>query len=112
MLTGQEIKERIKNVIETKGFTSNRSFAQAIDVPYTTFQSMLDHESQIPSIVIIARTLITYPELSAEWLLRGDGGMFRSESEYKEGYDELSTKYEELNKKYEWLLELHKSMCK
>lgn len=60
--------------IQTSRSLDNRTFAKLIGIPATTYQGLVERKS-VPSGLILFKTLATFPEISAEWLLRGEGDM-------------------------------------
>lgn len=73
-----EIIERIKElVIEKCGDRGESSFSKAIGINQVTFNKYI--RGRIPSLEAIDAILSTFPDVSAEWLLRGEGKMYKSE---------------------------------
>lgn len=65
------VRQRLRQFVKTKGITV---VASAIGYKQSTFSSKLTGERGL-DITLFARLLAYYPELSAEWLLRGNGSM-------------------------------------
>lgn len=72
------ITERITTIIKTSKMNIN-SFSQAIGVSQSTINGMFKAGTE-PSYKTILAILNTFPLLSAEWLLRGEGEMFKGEN--------------------------------
>lgn len=72
------ITERISTIIKTSKMNIN-SFSQAIGVSQSTINGMFKAGTE-PSYKTILAILNTFPLLSAEWLLRGEGEMFKGEN--------------------------------
>lgn len=72
------ITERLKALINNKS-SSILDFSKQIGIAQTTLSSQLCSTRGI-SINVISLTLIAFPDVSAEWLLRGKGNMLLSES--------------------------------
>lgn len=72
-----EILSRINELIIALNLTS-RAFAIACGIKYTTLNNYLTGRRAVgyDSIDAILRN---FPNVSAEWLMRGDGPMFKSE---------------------------------
>lgn len=70
------IIERIKLVCKKKEF-SFRQFAIKIDFNYTTFNNYLIVKNKSINIDLICKILVTFPDISAEWLLLGVGTMYK-----------------------------------
>lgn len=72
------ILERLKSVIATKSNSPN-DFSKKIGIAPTTFNNQLKSPRGI-SVDVILLTLSSFPEVSAEWLLRGKGEMILSDN--------------------------------
>ena len=70
--------ERFKSVIAAKS-KSATDFGKTIGVAQTTLSNQLQSPRGI-SVEVILLTLSAFPDISAEWLLRGKGGMILSEN--------------------------------
>jgi hypothetical protein len=70
--------ERLKDVISTKS-SSILDFSNKIGVPQTTLNNQIKSPRGI-SVSVILLTLNTFPDISAEWLLRGKGEMILSDN--------------------------------
>lgn len=74
-----EIINRIQELVDAKTESnSKRSFASIIGVPERTFSTYLK-TGRTPSLEVIDAILVAFPDVSAEWLLRGEGEMYKSE---------------------------------
>lgn len=73
-----DYKERIMMLMEEKRIPSVRQLAVEINVPVTTLSKQMSGERTI-SLETIGSILNTFGDVSAEWLMRGDGAMLRSE---------------------------------
>lgn len=74
----ESILERLKSVIATKSNSPN-DFSKKIGIAPTTFNNQLKSPRGI-SVDVILLTLAAYPDISAEWLLRGKGEMILSDN--------------------------------
>ncbi|MCQ2348925.1 MAG: hypothetical protein MJZ98_00425 [Paludibacteraceae bacterium] len=72
----QTITQRVILLLEHYGL-SEAKFAMSISVSQSTFNSALRAKNGIP-INIISAILNRYVDISAEWLMRGNGEMFIS----------------------------------
>ena len=72
------ILERLKDIILAKS-SSILDFSNKIGVPQTTLNNQIKSPRGV-SVSVILLTLHTFPDISAEWLLRGKGEMFLSEN--------------------------------
>lgn len=73
------LTERFKELISVKS-ASVLDFSRLIGVAQTTLNSQLSSTKGISSNVILL-TLDTFPDVSAEWLLRGKGEMLIASSQ-------------------------------
>lgn len=69
-----EILQRIKELIEAKECSVN-SFAKKIGIGQTTLNTYLKLD-RYPAYETLHAILHTFPDVSAEWLMRGEGDMF------------------------------------
>ena len=65
------MENRIQNIIKKYGLSSN-TFAQEIDVNRSTISHILSGRNK-PSIEVLQKILRRFPDLSASWLLLGQG---------------------------------------
>lgn len=72
------LTERFKELISAKS-ASVLDFSRLIGVAQTTLNSLLSSTKGVSSNVILL-TLDTFPDVSAEWLLRGKGEMLIASS--------------------------------
>lgn len=70
--------ERLKEVIAAKS-SSILDFSNKIGVPQTTLNNQIKSPRGV-SVSVILLTLDTFPDISAEWLLRGKGEMILSDN--------------------------------
>ena len=70
--------ERLKDVILAKS-SSILDFSNKIGVPQTTLNNQIKSPRGV-SVSVILLTLHTFPDISAEWLLRGKGEMILSDN--------------------------------
>lgn len=72
-----EILQRIKELIVAKGMNIN-SFSKEINVAQTTLNTYI-RLNRYPAYETLHSILTTFPDVSAEWLMRGEGPMFVSD---------------------------------
>ncbi|MDC2303792.1 hypothetical protein PO098_12500 [Bacteroides stercoris] len=72
------LTKRFKDLIKFKK-SSILDFSKQIGIAQTTLNCQL-YSTRGISINVILLTLKTFPEISAEWLLRGEGSMIRETS--------------------------------
>ena len=90
------ISNRLREVMEYKGL-SIKAFAELLDMPYRTLQNYLLNERDPSAEVLIKISDVLNVDLN--WLMRGEGGMFRS-----------STNENELNEKEKQLISHYRKM--
>lgn len=73
-----EIVERIMRLVELKA-KSKREFASMIGIEQTLFNNYMIGKRGGMNYDIVDAILTTFPDVSAEWLLRGEGEMYKSE---------------------------------
>ena len=73
-----EIVDRIRKIVDEKS-QSVTSFSKMIGVAQTTMNNYLKYERP-PSYEVLEAILVAFPDISAEWLLRGEGPMLKSET--------------------------------
>ena len=67
------MKNRIQNIIDKYGLSSN-TFAQEIEVNRSTISHILSGRNK-PSIEVLQKILRRFPDVSATWLLLGQGAI-------------------------------------
>lgn len=103
------LTERFKELIRAKS-SSILDFSKRIDIAQTTLNSQLCSTRGI-SINVIMLTLNAFPDISAEWLLRGIGSMYKDaeastnieteeDSPEDEFYKDIILTYQEMTKEY------------
>ena len=77
MTNNNTINGRIREIILSAGITDS-AFAKRIGVTQSVIASMFQRGTD-PSAKVLTSILLTYEDISAEWLLRGKGQMLLSE---------------------------------
>ena len=72
------VNERIAQVVQNSGFKSLNAFAKAISVPQSTLDSCSKGTKE-PRASLLTSILSGLPMLSAEWLMRGKGEMWKKD---------------------------------
>ena len=70
---------RINQLIESTGLNPT-AFAAKIGVQQMTLWGQLNGKRKL-SLDTVSAILVSFPQLSAEWLLRGEGTMFKTDKE-------------------------------
>ena len=73
-----DIKDRIREIMLIKGTKSENGFSKAIGISQKTVNNQLNGLRSV-SLDFVNAILDTYPDISAEWLLRGKGEMIVSD---------------------------------
>lgn len=96
--------ERIRGIRASKAKSVN-VFARLIGMSQTTVNGIMLGSRGI-SVDIIVAILTTFPDISAEWLMRGEGEMLRSEETAQNALisEEAIAHYASVIKSYETLL--------
>lgn len=74
------INQRIREIIALKN-SNDREFASSIGVPQNTL-SQIFTRGNYPKSDLVISILNTYPEISAEWLMRGEGTMMKADKNH------------------------------
>ena len=118
------IYQRIMLILEDKQVSVN-ALSKLVDMSQTTLNTQLKGERAL-SANVVSKVLVAFPDVSAEWLMRGVGTMYINqdaddssymvaETTHREEYHiEAShqddsvwkAKYEELEKRYDQLLSI------
>ena len=115
------IYQRIMLILEDKQVSVN-ALSKLVDMSQTTLNTQLKGERALSANVVV-KVLVAYPDVSAEWLMRGVGTMYSNqdaddssymvaetphheEPKIEESHQDDSVwkaKYEELEKRYDQL---------
>lgn len=71
------IYQRIMSILEDKQLSVN-AFSKMVNMSQTTLNTQLKGERTL-SANVVAKVLETFPEVSSEWVMRGEGSMYRKE---------------------------------
>lgn len=102
--------QRIMLILEDKQVSVN-ALSKLIEMSQTTLNTQLKGERAL-SANVVAKVLSVFPDVSAEWLLRGTGDMrLEKETDIAETQNNKTdsvwkAKYEELEKRYDQLLSI------
>lgn len=72
-----DILERILMLMDSKGLNQN-SFSKSIGISQSTIATYYS-KNRLPAYETLHAILTTYTDISAEWLMRGEGPMFVSD---------------------------------
>jgi len=104
--------DRIKDIIKFSGL-SDRAFALKCGINQPTLFNQLKGIRAI-SLDTVLSVCKTFPDVSAEWLLRGEGEMFKSQSREMERInklvDTIATLQESINTKSETIAILNEKI--
>lgn len=80
--TISDVLQRIREFINSLGVNDNQ-FAKSIGITQSVIASMFSRNTE-PSSKVIVSILNAYANLSAEWLMRGEGEMIKGDVAVKE----------------------------
>ena len=118
------IYQRIMLILEDKQVSVN-ALSKLVDMSQTTLNTQLKGERAL-SANVVSKVLVAFPDVSAEWLMRGIGTMYSNKDaddysymvadtphrvepkieEYHQDDSVWKAKYEELEKRYDQLLSI------
>ena len=118
------IYQRIMLILEDKQVSVN-ALSKLVDMSQTTLNTQLKGERAL-SANVVSKVLVAFPDVSAEWLMRGVGTMYSKQDaddlsymvaetphrvepkieEYHQDDSVWKAKYEELEKRYDQLLSI------
>lgn len=118
------IYQRIMLILEDKQVSVN-ALSKLVDMSQTTLNTQLKGERAL-SANVVSKVLVAFPDVSAEWLMRGVGTMYSNQDsdesyymvaetphrvepkieEYHQDDSVWKAKYEELEKRYDQLLSI------
>lgn len=87
---------RIKEIIEAKNLTPSR-FADHVDVPRSTISHILSGRNK-PSLEVVQKILEAFPDIPAEWLVRGKGLYENSQRDLFSEFGKTEEEAKPLNK--------------
>ncbi len=82
------MNERIKELVNAKFNGSILAFSKVLDMPQTSVNAMISGKMKISQKLIVT-IATTFPDLSAEWLLRGKGAMIPTDTPKEETKKEI-----------------------
>lgn len=83
----KSINQRIREFIDSLGINDNQ-FAKSIGITQSVIASMFSRNTE-PSSKVVVSILNAYANLSAEWLMRGEGSMIKNENNITK-HDDMS----------------------
>lgn len=118
------IYQRIMLILEDKQVSVN-ALSKLVDMSQTTLNTQLKGERAL-SANVVSKVLVAFPDVSAEWLMRGVGTMYSIQDaddlsymvaetphrvepkieEYHQDDSVWKAKYEELEKRYDQILSI------
>ena len=75
------ILQRVKEIIIRKNLSENQ-FCKAVGIGQPTLNASFNRNADLKSSTL-TKILVAFPEVSAEWLMRGKGDMFGEKSDGK-----------------------------
>lgn len=89
-MADEAIITRIRLILSEKAYDKVALFARLINAEQTTVNNYLIGKRK-PSLEVCTKILAAFPDISAEWLLRGEGSMYKSDTERHVNHIDLST---------------------
>lgn len=89
----EAIKERLKQLISAKGLTPAK-FADMIGVQRSGISHILSGRNK-PSLDVLNKILVNFPDISGDWLITADGEMFKVNKRREEPAGELFPQQQE-----------------
>lgn len=86
-MSGNSLNSKIREIISCYRM-SDRQFSLKIGVNPSVIGSMFQKNTE-PSAKIIRNTLLTFPEISSDWLLKDEGTMLRQPDKNLERMEKL-----------------------
>lgn len=74
------INDRISTLIDALGVSPNR-FSETIHVNSTVVHNIIKGRRSKPSFDVLQKIITVYDDVSADWLLRGEGKLWRKRSD-------------------------------
>ena len=74
----KDVFERLRAILKEKDF-SRKKLAAVSELPLSTVTTNISGVTKQPSYAIIEAVLYQFPDISAEWLVRGKGGKYISD---------------------------------
>ncbi|GAB3911479.1 hypothetical protein GCM10028803_53020 [Larkinella knui] len=96
------INERFKKLIEALGLNPN-SFAKRLGKAQSSIAVIVEGKSK-PGYELLEKVFANFPQVSRDWLLMGEGEMFRKEEKSAGADKYLQEHLQTLEKKFETLL--------
>lgn len=75
------VYRRVNEILANKQVSVN-ALSKLVGMAQTTLNTQLRGERAL-SVFVVVKLLEVFPDISAEWLLRGEGEMYRDNSEQK-----------------------------
>ena len=75
------VYQRVNEILADKQVSVN-ALSKLVGMAQTTLSTQLRGERAL-SVFVVVKLLEVFPDISAEWLLRGEGEMYRNNSEQK-----------------------------
>lgn len=77
------IVDRLNKIVKNHLFISGRAFASKLEMKSTTVNNYLNGTRE-PNFEFLNKILSTFEDISAEWLMRGEGEMIREDDKTSE----------------------------
>ncbi len=78
------MKDRIKQIMDSENMTSAQ-FADSLQIGRAVISHILNGRNN-PSLDVVTRILTELPQINADWLLSGNGTMYKNQNESKSNF--------------------------
>lgn len=92
---------------------NSTSFSRRVKITASVITNITGYREGKPSFEVLEKISTAFPDVSMEWLLRGEGAMLRSEAtelEYKKKFHRLTARYNDLEEDFERLRQKMKQL--
>ena len=73
------VNQRVASVVKDSGYKSVNAYSKATGIPQRTLSDVVN-DVTVPKVHLLSAILKHNPRISAEWLLTGEGSMYKEEA--------------------------------
>lgn len=82
------VNQRVASIVKDSGYKSVNAYSKATGIPQRTLSDVVN-DVTVPKVHLLSAILKHNPRISAEWLLTGEGSMYKDEA--KSGNVQIGT---------------------